>query len=96
MFGFWRYLSSSAHEKTLWVPYLHRAFPAGTQRGDLDARIGRIHALRNRVAHHEPLVAQDVRACTSDFAYVARLIAPSLGAYMMRTTRVDELLNAQP
>jgi hypothetical protein len=27
--GFWRYLSVKRHEKHLWVPYLHHAFPAG-------------------------------------------------------------------
>lgn len=31
MFGFWRYLSSAAHEKTLWVPYLNRGFQPGNQ-----------------------------------------------------------------
>lgn len=39
-FGFWRYLSSSAHEKTLWVPLLHHAFPVGTRRADVDGRVG--------------------------------------------------------
>ena len=53
-FGFWRYLSSKAHEKSLWVPYLHAAFPPKTNRSDIDARVGRLHDLRNRVAHHEP------------------------------------------
>ncbi|MFD4790554.1 hypothetical protein ACFWN1_26580 [Streptomyces sp. NPDC058459] len=49
--GLWRYLSSSAHEKTLWVPHLHRAFPAGTNRGTVDRAIGDLHGLRNRAAH---------------------------------------------
>lgn len=31
-FGFWRYLSSAAREKTLWVPHLHKAFTPGTNR----------------------------------------------------------------
>lgn len=39
-FGFWRYLSSSAHEKTLWVPMLHHAFPARTNRAAVDAEVG--------------------------------------------------------
>jgi hypothetical protein len=67
-FGFWRYLSSAAHEKTLWVPCLHTAFPERTDRRDMDRPIGRLHQLRNRVAHHEPLLRTDVQA---------RLDAPS-------------------
>lgn len=42
MFGFWTYLLTDSHEKTIWVPYLHRAFPHGTD--------------RNRVAHHENIL----------------------------------------
>lgn len=39
-FGFWRYCTSAGHEKALWVPYLHHAFPAGTSRRDVDERLG--------------------------------------------------------
>lgn len=43
-FGFWRYLSIKSHEKSLWVPYLHHAFPAGTGRAlDVDRRVHRPH-----------------------------------------------------
>lgn len=29
-FGFWRQLTTKAMEKSIWVPYLHHAFPSGT------------------------------------------------------------------
>ena len=29
-FGFWRHCTDAAHEKALWVPYLHRAWPKKT------------------------------------------------------------------
>jgi hypothetical protein len=46
--GFWRYLTSAAHEKTLWVPHLNTAFPQGTGRVKIDRMIGDLHLLRNR------------------------------------------------
>src|SRR5699024_7998637 len=64
-FGFWRYLTSAAHEVTLWRPALHHAFPTGTARPDVDARLGRLHSLRNRVAHHEPLDRKSTRLNSS-------------------------------
>jgi hypothetical protein len=64
-FGFWRYLSSAAHEVPLWRPYLHRA---GTSRIAVDAPVTRLHRPRNRAAHHEPLLHRDR---TSDLMQLA-------------------------
>lgn len=57
-FGFWRSLTTASHEKSVWVPYLHHAYPAGTNRADMDRIIGNINTVRNRIAHHEPLFNQ--------------------------------------
>lgn len=35
-FGFWRHCTDAAHEKALWVPYLHRAWPKKTSRAALE------------------------------------------------------------
>jgi len=96
MFGFWRFLSSSAHEKTLWVPALHRAFASGTDRRDIDRPVGRLHGLRNRVAHHEPLLHYDVAGRVADAVQVATLIDAELGQYLAATTRVTTLLANDP
>lgn len=54
-FGFWAHLSDRAHERVLWIPYLQRVWPRGTNRTELDARIRLINECRNRIAHHERL-----------------------------------------
>lgn len=96
MFGFWRYLSSSAHDVTLWRPYLHHAFPAGTARPDVDIRVGELHELRNRVAHHEPLLTEDLQRKHTLLLELADLIEPSLAAHIKATTRVPVLLTSRP
>jgi hypothetical protein len=63
--GFWRYLTVRAREKSLWVPALHRAFPRRADRYEVDKKIGQLHWLRNRIAHHEPVFHHDAR----DFGY---------------------------
>lgn len=49
--GFWRQLTTNAMEKTFWVPYLNTASPRGTSRKSVDAQIGAVNKLRNRIAH---------------------------------------------
>jgi len=95
-FGFWRYLSSKAHEKTLWVPYLHTAFSPKTNRVDVDARVGRLHALRNRVAHHEPLLSSNLPASLEDLLWVAEQIDPSIAQYISAASDVRALDGDRP
>lgn len=54
-FGFWAHLTDRAHERTLWIPYLRHAWPKGTDRSELDAKIRLVNTARNRIAHHEHL-----------------------------------------
>lgn len=94
-FGFWRYLTSAAHEVTLWRPALHHAYPAGTSRPDVDARIGRLHELRNRVAHHEPLLTLDAANLHSELVEIATLLDRQLGFYVTEHSIVRTVLAAR-
>lgn len=55
MMGFWAHLTDRSRERDLWIPYLHSAWPAGTNRAKLNRTIYAINKLRNRVAHNERL-----------------------------------------
>lgn len=95
-FGFWRYLSSKAHEKSLWVPYLHTAFRPKTSRREVDARIGRLHDLRNRAAHHEPLIDTDLVARLDDLLWIADRLEPALAQFIRSSTDVPGLDSCRP
>lgn len=82
MFGFWRYLTTSAHERQLWLPYLHHGFVAGTNRKHIDAPMGRLHMLRNRVAHHEPLLTQNLPARRADVDALLDRVSPDLRSHV--------------
>lgn len=97
MFGFWRYLSSAAHEKSLWVPALHLAFPPGTDRAaHVDGPVGRMHMLRNRVAHHEPVLGVDLRGRFDDLRGLAARLSEELGEHVEATSQVPGLLLERP
>lgn len=56
-FGFWSNLAARSYHWTLWQPCLHRAFPnARLSRPVIHARLESIRMLRNRIAHHEPVL----------------------------------------
>lgn len=94
--GQWRYLSSAAHEKTLWVPHLHHAFPSRTSRAEVDAKIGDLHRLRNRAAHWEPLLEEPVADRVSDLLRVAGLLSANLASYIRHHSQVSALLANRP
>lgn len=89
-FGFWRYLTTRTHDATLWVPYLRWGFPAGIagsgpiplSRPVVDGAMGELHMLRNRVAHHEPLLNADLATRRSELVLLLTLIDADLSHYV--------------
>ena len=57
MFGFWTDLAAQRYHWTLWQPCLSAAFPSvKLARPIIHRRLEDIRWLRNRVAHHEPIL----------------------------------------
>jgi len=63
-FGFWRFLLTRTYASTIWRIVGTRAFPnvAPDEPAALWARVGRLHRLRNLIAHHEPIFLAKPRA----------------------------------
>lgn len=99
-FGFWRHCTDSAHEKTVWVPYLHRAWPHGARRTEIERSLALINSARNRASHHEPLFdGLAGRAFASAHRETLRLggyLVPELGVYLHDTTTVPAVLTQRP
>lgn len=66
----------------------------GADRRDVGRPVGRLDGLRNRVAHHEPLLSYDIAGRVNDAVNVANLIGAELGQHLAATSRVS-LLQAQ-
>ncbi|UPL10696.1 Abi family protein [Microbacterium sufflavum] len=97
-FGFWRQFTTKSMEKTVWVPYLHKAFPRGTSRSAVDIDIAAVNSLRNRIAHHEPLFTPtlDPIAVHRQMMHCLLLIAPDVHAHVSQTSRVHVVFAAKP
>lgn len=74
--GFWAHLTDRSRERDLWIPYLHAAWPAGTDRADLHLKMYAINKVRNRVAHNERIFnpARDAFLPTTVDADILRLL----------------------
>lgn len=96
-FGFWRFLLAKRYTAGLW-PALRPAFPflASSDRLQLEAPVERVHKLRNRVAHHEPLIAEPLAARYDNILTIVGAVDPTLRAWVDNDSRVLSLLALRP
>lgn len=83
---------------TLWNESLQTAFP-GRPSDDYRAHAGRVerlHALRNRVAHAEPLLDVNFRSRVRDMSRLVDSINPQLTGWLSGNTRVHDVLRERP
>lgn len=95
-FGFWAGLFSKTYEE-LWRQHLRHAFPHGSiVRRDLTQRMRLLQRFRNRIAHHDCLLKQDIAARADDMLLIAGWIDPHAARWLARRTRVPALLGERP
>lgn len=102
-FGFWRYLCSSAYLTSLWVPAVAAAFPNHPSpsdpravRHDVEDRVQRVHFLRNRIAHHEPVHRRSLQNDHDDLIEVVSWICSDTAEWVVEASRVAAVLAARP
>jgi hypothetical protein len=97
-FGFWRYLLSKKYEHTLWTPTIRHGFPhlRPQQRAELAGPVERLHRLRNRVAHHEPIHLRDLVADHRDMMIVLKAICPHTHSWARRLSTLPDVLYRRP
>lgn len=105
-FGFWRFLLSRRHAPNIWVDLCATGlphFPYGTDRAAFAKPVERVHKLRNRLAHLEPLVdtdaaveAQRLDRYDADLNKLARWIDPEAADWIASVSRVANVRRHRP
>jgi hypothetical protein len=102
-FGFWRFLCAGAYHTSLWVPALAEAFPhdpssgnAREVRQDVDDRMQRLHFLRNRIAHHEPIHQRNLQRDHAQLQELAGWMCPESRSWIVEMTRTPDVLGQRP
>lgn len=96
-FGFWAGLFSKDYEE-LWRHRLRYAFPHDTEltRKSLTQPMRLLQRFRNRVAHHDSLLAQPVAERLADMMRIAGWIDPDAEAWLGSQSTVGALLASRP
>ena len=102
-FGFWRFLCTDSYLTSLWVPALAGALPRHPQAGnprvvraDVEDRVQRLHFLRNRIAHHEPIHQRDLRRDRNGLIELAGWICTDTQTWITNESRTAVVLSARP
>lgn len=96
-FGFWVSLVSRVHDRTLWVPCLHRAFPGYRgKRALLHRQLLAMVLLRNRIMHHEPIHHRHLEADHDTVYRLLSYVSPGLAGQLGPFDRVPKLLAERP
>jgi len=95
-FGFWAGLIGRPYDE-LWRERLYKAFPHGPgRRKDLPPRILRIRLLRNRLAHHDSILGQNVNGIYEDMLTIASWIDPAARDWLEEHATVPAVITRRP
>lgn len=100
-FGFWENMFRASFDAALWTPHLTRvlpnlAMPVYLGRGHVHAELIKLRKLRNRIAHHEPLLKLNVPQTMNDLQALIALRCQDTAAWMAQTNDLTALLAARP
>ena len=96
-FGFWTAMFGPDYEG-LWRAILHRiaAKPDGTglRRKDFSGPLTPIRTIRNRIAHHEPIIMWDLRKHHKRMVELTRWLSPAAAAWCSQNDRFEQVYQA--
>ena len=90
-FSFWKGLFARRYEP-LWRTRLRHAFPGAGLRREILEPLTSLHLWRNRIAHHDSLLGQDLERRLEEMIDVANAIDPACGQWLATHTEITVLL----
>jgi hypothetical protein len=94
-FSFWKGLFSRRYEE-LWRTRLRHAFPGAGLRREILEPLTNLHLWRNRIAHHDSLLDQNLGQRLNEMIEVANAIDPACGTWLATHTEMTTLLEQRP
>lgn len=93
--GFWWSLLADGYNRSLWEPALKDGF-RNARRATLHEQIDHIRRLRNRIAHHEPLIHHDLPAEYTRILQTAERVTSRLAWWIDATSSLSGILDRRP
>jgi len=99
MLGFWTGLLEKRYDRTLWRFHLYHCFtvkPANFTRKMAHTELESIRRLRNRIAHHEPLISLRLDDEYRRLCDVLAWLCPDTADWMKRLNHFDSVWSSKP
>ncbi|MFF8868018.1 hypothetical protein ACF08B_38955 [Streptomyces sp. NPDC015139] len=98
--GFWRFMLATRYTHDLWRDAIRYAFPQLTHQrlSDIESPVIRLHWLRNRIAHLEPVFTRNLLLDLKDMRTAIGYVCPRTQAWFAstRTQSIKDVINAFP
>lgn len=95
--GFWASLLSKKYHQRLWQAGLEDAFPNFQgKRRDFHMKLERLRKLRNRIAHHEPIIDREINLDLNLIVEVCGTLDRRIESWIGADKRVDKILARYP
>lgn len=100
--GFWEKMFRASFDGAIWNHHLHRVFPnlrepnVQTARAEIASHLDSIRMLRNRIAHHEPLLHMNVQIALNCSHQLVEMRCKETAAWLASTSTVSAVLAGKP
>ena len=94
-FGFWVSLLASRYSERLWKPVFYRVFKRNDKfmsRKTVHGRLNALRRFRNRVAHHEPIIFNDLANTHAELIEAISWMCPITATWTAEQSSVTEYL----
>lgn len=100
-FVFWEKMFTARYDDRLWTPYISTAFPNGSPtpavlREEIYSHLEAIRRVRNRIAHHEPLLTVDLSDLRTRMIKLVRLRSSPTATWVDDMDEAGALISAKP
>ena len=98
-FGFWATMLKPRTNPRIWSRRLRSAFPdlpPAEDRRSLERRVQAIRMLRNRIAHHEPIIRRDTSRDYAELMTTLRWMSPAMHDWIAPSCRVPDIMRRKP
>lgn len=98
-FDFWSNLFRDEYDRTFWQTNLRTLFPhlpEGHTRPSVQRLVRTINGLRNRIAHHEPILSVNATSLATDIISLAAMRDPVTAGWMRHHSTVASVIRGKP
>lgn len=97
-FDFWSNLFRSEYDRPLWQTRMSRLTPndQSITRSSFQKEISKINHFRNRIAHHEPILGENISVIHSTIIQIVNAISKETAAWLRAHSTVMKIMRTSP